>query len=421
MTEKIIPLSGYKRTLVASPDKSITHRAVMLNAAARGSATVTNALMGDDCRSTIACMQKLGAKITVEGDVVHIEGAEHFCSADLDVGNSGTTIRLLSGLLCARKGTYTLTGDESIRRRPMKRIIEPLTAMGAHIFGEGNTAPLLIGGRSLHAINYTMPIASAQVKSAIVLAALGADGETCVTEPLASRDHTERMLTAMGANIRCEGNNIFVARSALSATDVSVPGDISSAAYPLVLAAVLGGEVTVRRVGVNPTRTGILDVFKAAGVDYRLTECGSEGGEPIADITVVGGGSIKPFGIDGGMIPSLIDEIPVLAVLAAFADGECVISGAQELKVKESDRIATTVNMLLAFGADARETDDGMMIRGRGGLKGGCDLQTYGDHRIAMSAAVAAAASDRGAIIRGSECADISYPDFYRTVRQGDE
>ncbi|MCL2796671.1 MAG: 3-phosphoshikimate 1-carboxyvinyltransferase [Firmicutes bacterium] len=431
----IPPLKKFNRDIVAPPDKSITHRAILFSAFSEGNVKISNALLGEDCLSTIDCVRKLGAKVDIDGDTVTVTGTSNPQSADLYVGNSGTTLRLLAGLLARQTGkTFTLDGDASIRKRPMNRVIEPLTMMGAKISGVDGKAPLKIEGTQLHGIHYQSPVASAQVKSAILLAGLSADGETSVTEPVQSRDHTERMLRYFG--VSCQGDGpidhasvvngsvplttpvtAVVRSSVLTPRDVSVPGDISSAAFPLVLAAgIKGGRVTVRDVGVNPTRDGILRVFQQCGTQFRLFNLREEF-EPVADIELESA-PLKPFHITREFVPLLIDEIPVLAVLACMIEGESVITGAEELKVKESNRIDTVVDNLKKMGADIEARPDGMVIRGKGYLAGGAEIDPQGDHRIAMSMAVAGALSQNGALIKNAECADVSYPGFWELFRE---
>lgn len=413
---EIRPLKNYDRIITAPADKSITHRAVMFSALGYGSARVHNALLADDCMSTIACMRRLGANIEA-GEVIKINGGIKSGNvAGLFVGNSGTTMRLLTGALCGRDINVEIDGDLSIRRRPMKRIIDPLTEMGAHIESASRgTAPLRIEGAKLRGITYRMPVASAQVKSAVLLAGLTAEGETTVIENVISRDHTERMLRGMGANIRVDGSAVTVGTSILKCTDVYVPGDISGAAFALCLAAGMkGGHVTVQNVGVNPTRTGILDVLKSAGAAFEVKNL-REDIEPYADIELEYT-ALKPFELDGAIMPRLIDEVPVLAALAAFIEGRSVIRGAEELKVKESNRIDVVVDALKRMGADVTATADGMIINGRGRLQGGAEIDCVGDHRIAMAMAVAGALSEDGVKLIGHECASVSYPDFYKEV-----
>lgn len=416
---EVKPLKSFVKTLAPAPDKSVTHRAIMLNSVARGKSEITNALLGADCMSTIECMRAMGAKIEVDGSRVLVEGGEELKPAEMYVGNSGTTLRLLTGLLTGYPGKFVLDGDASIRKRPMKRVVEPLREMGAKItFSEGVRAPLSVTGARLKGISYNMPVASAQVKSAILLAGLNADGITTVHETIRSRNHTELMLKAMGAKIWIENHATAIMRGTLTAIDVDVPGDISSAAYPMVLASCLkGAHVTLKNVGVNPTRTGIITVMKECGAAVEESQV-RYAVEKIATLDVSYTGNMKPFNIGRELIPYLIDEIPVLAVLACFIDGESVITGAEELKVKESNRIDTTVGMLKAMGADITATDDGMIIRGGKGLKGGATIDPRGDHRIAMAAAVAAAMSERGADILEPGCVAVSYPDFFRILEE---
>ncbi len=416
MKVKVNKLNDYNVTLYVASDKSITHRAIMFNAFSNGRAKITNALLGEDCLATIDCVRKLGAKVDIKDGDVYVTGADKIKSADMYVGNSGTTIRLISGMLCGYDGEFTLCGDESLSARPMERVINPLKLMGANVQSNDNFAPLKIYGTKLNGISYELPIPSAQVKSAILLAGLNASGETTVIEKISSRNHTELMLKAMGALITVDGKRTTVKRSVLNATDVTVCGDISSASYPIVLAcAIKGSKATIKNVGINVTRAGILEVLRIAGVRYEVSSYHFECGEPVADLTVYGG-EVKPFSITEKMVPRLIDEIPVLAVLACVARGKTVISGAQELKVKESNRILTTVNMLKAFGADVTPTNDGMIINGGKTLHGGITIDPCGDHRIAMSGAVLGALADGGATILNAECANVSFPDFYKTV-----
>ena len=395
-------------------DKSITHRAVMFNAAADGKAKITRALGGEDCLSTVSCMKALGAKIEREGETITVEGSPEFKNNALcDCGNSGTTMRLLCGLIAGKGVRATLTGDASLSTRPMRRVAEPLALLGANVRTTDGTAPLTVEPAPLHGCIVETGVASAQVKSAILLAGLGASGETIVREPEKSRDHSERLLSAMGADIFVHQNAVRIRKSRLHCVDVDVPADISSAAYFLALGA-LKGEIVCPRVGVNPTRTGILTAFDRLGVIYTLQNERLVCGEPVADI-VVKKSAMRAITLSKEIMPALIDEIPVIALLCAFAEGESVISGAQELKVKESDRIATTAEMIAALGGDIRATDDGFVIRGKSKLQGG-KVRSYGDHRIAMTAAIGLAASENGGAIEGAECVNISFPDFYRRL-----
>lgn len=409
------PIKKFTRDIKCVPDKSITHRALMFNSAAMGKGEVKGMLLGEDCLSTLDCMRKLGAEIEIKGDCAHITGNPRFKSSDLYAGNSGTTMRLICGLLAAKNGEWIVSGDASLSNRPMNRVIAPLAQMGGVITSVGGKAPLKISGGRLRAIDYIMPVASAQVKSAIILAAMGAEGVTRITEKDCTRDHTEIMLKSMGADISAENNVIFVSGGRdLHGISVTVAGDISSAAFALVGGLITGGTVTVRNVGLNPTRTGILEVFDQIGVCYEISDVMLICGEKTGTITARGLGAGKPFKITGDMIPRLVDEIPVLCVLACYLNGCSVIEGAQELRVKESDRIALTLKMLRDFGGKAEETESGMAIYGVGKLTGGAEFNPCGDHRMAMSAAVAAAASRKGAVILNPECAAVSYPDFWR-------
>ncbi len=401
-------------------DKSISHRAVMFGALADADTHITGFLMGEDCLSTISCFEKMGVSIDVSEKEVVVHGVGlHGLKAPTELlytGNSGTTTRLLCGILAGQPFSSTLNGDASIQKRPMGRIIKPLREMGADISGkDGNLCPLDIHPAPLHGIRYDMPVASAQLKSAILLAGLFADGSTTVVEPAPSRDHTERMLRGLGAQVVSNGTEITLTPpKALHAVNVEVPGDISSAAYFLVAGLILpNSDILIRNVGVNPTRTGILDALEAMGANIeRLNERGTV--EPICDLRIRSS-HLHGTTISGDMIPRLIDEIPVLAVAAAFAEGETVIRDAQELKVKESNRIATMTTELSKTGADVQETDDGMMIRGGKPLHG-ADFVSYADHRVAMSMAVCALACEGNSSIDDSDCAAISYPTFFETL-----
>ena len=393
----VIKPSGKLRGEITVPgDKSISHRSVMLGSIAKGDTRISGFLTGEDCLSTIDCFKKLGIDIEVNGtDVtVHGKGLKGLSAPaeTLDVGNSGTTLRLMSGILSAQPFTTRLTGDSSIQKRPMGRVASPLGLMGAKITSENEkmTAPLTIEGQSLHGIDYTLPVASAQVKSALILAGLYADGETRITEPEATRDHTEIMLNYLGADIRKEGDTIVVRPAAeLTGRDITVPGDISSAAY-FIAAALISkdSEVLIKNVGVNPTRTGIITAFKAMGGNIELTNERTVCGEPVADI-LVRSSRLHGVVIKGAIIPKLIDEIPVIAAAACYASGETVIADAAELRVKESDRIKTMAAELGRMGATVIQTDDGMIILGGIPLHGAV-CESYNDHRVAMSVAVAA-------------------------------
>lgn len=418
----ISPLNSISGAFDLPGDKSITHRAIMLNAIAEGEAKVFNALMGEDCKSTIECMKKLGAKIDADGSTVNVVGAKKLKSGqDLYVGNSGTTMRLLTGLICGAGISAVIDGDASIQKRPMDRIITPLTMMGAKITAaEGGFPPLKIKSSDLTGIEYTMPMASAQVKSSILLAGINASTPTTIIETTKSRNHTELMLAAQSVNIKRRQNKITVSRSSLKSVNVYVPGDISSAAYLIVLATILKGSgIVLKNVGVNPTRTGILDIIKMCGGKITMLNRRHTGEEPIADMLIQSADIILPFVIQGDIIPRLVDENPILAVLACFADGVSVIKDAGELKVKESNRIVSTVKMLKKMGANIEETDDGMIIHGTGVLMGGTEIDAGLDHRLAMSAAIAGAVSLDGVTIKNAEIADVSYPGFYKIFERG--
>lgn len=403
-------------------DKSISHRAVMLGSLAKGTTRITGFLQGADCLSTISCFEKMGVSIENTGDtvLVHGRGMRGLEKPEgvLDCGNSGTTMRLISGILSAQDFDVTLTGDASIQKRPMKRIMDPLSRMGASIKSlPGNgCAPLYIQGRPLTGIHYASPVASAQVKSSVLLAGLYADGETAVTEPSLSRDHTERMLGLFGADIASEGTTarITPARE-LFAADIQVPGDISSAAYFIAAGLIVpGSQILIKNVGINPTRAGILEVCRKMGGDIRMLNRNEGRGEPTADLLVTHS-ILKGTVIEGDIIPTLIDELPVIAAMACFAEGETIIRDASELKVKESNRIAVMAQNLTAMGAQVQETDDGLRILGGRPLHGAV-IDSHDDHRIAMTFAVAALCSQGETKIQGRECVNISYPAFYKDL-----
>lgn len=418
---QIQPCGPLRGNITVPGDKSISHRAIMLGALANGTTHITGFLMGDDCLSTIDCFRKMGVQIEITDHEVIVEGVglHGLCEPEetLYTGNSGTTTRLLCGILAGQPFTATLNGDASIQKRPMGRIIKPLREMGASIEGKNdNYCPLTLYPSELHGIEYRLPVASAQLKSAILLAGLYAEGQTTVIEPAPSRDHTERMFRALGVEIETEGNVITLdPPEDLHAVDIAVPGDISSAAFFLVAGAIVpGSELTIRNVGVNQTRTGILDVLRDMGAD--ITESNfRDDAEPVCDLTVRYS-RLHGVEIGGSIIPRLIDELPVIAVAAAFAEGETVIRDAQELKVKESNRIAAMVTELSRAGVDVEETDDGMIIRG-GKTPCGASFQTYKDHRIAMSLAVLALAAQTASRINDPEVVSISYPDFFDTLK----
>ncbi len=409
--EKIQPREYFEGEFELPGDKSITHRAIMLNGGADGEATITNALMGEDCLSTCQCMRALGAKIDVEGTTLRVKGTPHFRRGTrLNCGNSGTTIRLLTGFVAGKGIDAELYGDDSLSARPMKRVAEPLGLLGADVRTTDGHAPVFVTPKVLQGADVRINVASAQVKSAVLLAGISAEGKTTVTEPVKSRDHTERMLAAMGAKIEVNGNSVSVERSELSAVDVCVPSDISSAAYFMALGA-LKGKTLCKNVGINPTRTGILTAFDRLGVRYSLLNRRISGGEETADI-LVGKSDMQGITLTAEVVPSMIDELPLVALLCAFADGESRIVGAKELRVKESDRIRTTAELITNLGGECEELPDGFIIRGKKKLIGG-DVDSYLDHRIAMTAAVGMIASEKGGYIKNPECCAISFPDFF--------
>ena len=396
-------------------DKSISHRAVMLGSLANGVTEISGFLKGADCLSTIDCFRKMGIDIDINGEnvTVHGNGLRGLKKPDemLYTGNSGTTTRLLCGILAGQNFDTSITGDASIQKRPMGRVVQPLSMMGAKI--ENEYCPLYITGTKLHGIDYKMPVASAQVKTAIILAGLYADGETVIHEIEKSRDHTELMLSAMGADLTVDNLDITVKpTNDLTAVNVDVPGDISSAAFFLVLGAIMpNSQITVTNVGINPTRTGIIDVLKDMGADITLENVHTSAGETVADITVRSS-SLKGTTVGGDIIPRLIDELPIIAVAAVFADGQTVIKDAQELKVKETNRIRAVVDEFNKCGIDITETDDGMIINGGKSIHG-ADFKTYGDHRMAMSLTVLAQLADSESTLDDSDCACVSYPTFF--------
>ena len=413
--------TNLKGTLTVPGDKSISHRAVMFGSLARGTTRISHFLEGADCLSTISCFRKMGIEIDRNKDEILVHGRGlHGLTAPteiLDVGNSGTTTRLISGILAGQTFISELDGDDSIRTRPMKRIMTPLASMGADITSrfDNGCAPLIIHGRPLHAAHYDSPVASAQVKSCVLLAGMYADGITSVTEPFLSRNHTEIMLNYFGAEITSEGTTASIRpEPVLEGRDIQVPGDISSAAY-FIAAGLLtpGSEILLKNVGINPTRAGIIKVCMDMGADITLLNESTEG-EPTADL-LIRTSSLKGTTIEGSIIPTLIDEIPMIAVMASFAEGTTIIRDAQELKVKESDRIAVMVDNLRRMGADIEGTDDGMIIHGGRPLHGAV-IDSHLDHRIAMSFAVAGTICDGTVEILNGECVNISYPEFYHDL-----
>ena len=423
---KLQKTTKLRGTVTVPGDKSISHRSVMFASLAEGTSEITNFLEGADCLSTIDCFRRLGISIRLQpgmGKVsVHGRGLHGLKAPDttLDTGNSGTTLRLLSGILSAQNFSVRLTGDASIQKRPMQRIMEPLSQMGAQIASEkeNGCAPLFIQGAPLRGIHYTTRTASAQVKSAILLAGLYADGITKVTEPCLSRNHSEIMLRLFGADVSTEGTTAAIRPGrTLTARKIHVPGDISSAAYFIAAASLVPhSEICIQNVGINPTRNGILQAAKAMGADITLENIRTDNGEASADL-IVRSAALHGTEIGGSLIPTLIDELPILAVMAAFADGTTVIRDAAELKVKESNRIDVMTENLRTMGCDIEATPDGMIIRGGRPLHGAV-IDSHADHRIAMSFAVAALMADGETCLPGSECVSISYPGFFADLHR---
>ncbi len=421
MSELAVTPTPLRGRLRPPPDKSISHRAALLGAVASGTTRARRWLPSADTFSTLQCLAALGVDAELRGDTLTVRGRgiRGFRPPVrvLGVGNSGTTIRLLCGLLAQHPFEATLDGDASIRRRPMDRVIRPLREMGAQVTArEDRFAPLRVRGGDLRPIRYLLPVASAQVKSAILLAGLAAEGTTTVVEPQPARDHTERLLRAMGVPVNQDGLEISVDGPAQpQGLALTVPGDLSSAAFFLVAAASQpGAELVVEDVGLNPTRTGVLEVLRAMGASLEVTDLREEGGEPVGTV-VVRGGKLRGVEVRGRLIPRLIDEIPALAVAAAVAEGETVIRDAAELRVKESDRIAALVFNLRAVGVEAEELPDGLIVRG-GRIRGGV-VDSFGDHRIAMAFAVAGLLSEEGITVTDTDCIATSFPGFEEALR----
>ena len=428
MERTIAPASRLRGTITVPGDKSISHRAAILNALSNGEATGNNFLTGEDCLSTLRVLEALGVRTDVDTSddtsIVHVIGAGLHGLREpadvLDCGNSGTTMRLMCGVLAGQPFHSILTGDASLRTRPMARVTAPLRDMGTRIDGraDGSLAPLSVRGGGLHGIRYRLPVASAQTKSAILLAGLFAEGETVVEEPLASRDHTERMLAAMGARIEREGPAVRLTPGvALQPLSLRVPNDISAAAFWMVAAAVHpDAELRLPGVGVNPTRSGIIEALREMGADIAVEEERVVGGEPVGDI-VVRSSELRGITVEGDTIPRLIDEVPALAVAAACATGRTEIRDARELRLKESDRIAAVASQLSRLGVRVEELDDGIIIEGGGGINGG-DVASFGDHRLAMALAIAGLVSAKSVRLSDSAAVGISYPMFWEHLQQ---
>ncbi|RBW70272.1 3-phosphoshikimate 1-carboxyvinyltransferase [Bacillus taeanensis] len=423
LTRMLSPLQKpLKGELKVPGDKSISHRAVMFGAIAEGTTTVSGFLEGQDCLSTIACFKKLGITIERKNDEVKIEGKGFNGLQEpteiLDVGNSGTTTRLMMGILASSPFHSVVIGDESIARRPMDRVTNPLREMGAHIDGRenGRLTPISVRGGKTHAIDYISPVASAQVKSSILLAGLQSEGTTSVTEPHISRDHTERMLESFGVSLTREGTKVSLeGGQSLKGTHIQVPADISSAAFFLAAAAITpGSDVLLKDVGINPTRTGIIDVLLEMGADLSVENERSFNQEPVADLRIKHS-NLKGIEIGGEIIPRLIDEIPIIALLATQAEGKMVIKDAEELKVKETNRIDAVVEQLQKIGASIEGTDDGMVIHGKSTLHG-AEVDSLGDHRIGMTLAVASCIANGEIRLKREEAIAVSYPSFFEDL-----
>lgn len=418
------PATSLKGELAVPGDKSISHRSIMLGAIANGITTVRGFLRGEDNMSTMHAFRAMGVNIDDDGETISIHGRGLHGLQEpgdvLDCGNSGTTIRLITGLLSGQSFFSVVTGDQYLRKRPMKRVVEPLTRMGARILGrnQGSLAPLAINGGALTGIEYNSPVSSAQIKSSIMLAGLYAEGETTVHEPSLSRDHSERMFSQFGASLALSEDGVTVRGGyELKAQEISVPGDISSAAFFIVAALITpGSELLIRNVGVNPTRTGVIDILKEMGGDIELLDQRQLSGEPVADI-LVRTSRLKGIKISGSVVPRAIDEFPAVCVAAACAEGVTSIRDARELRVKETDRITAMAGNLRTLGVTVSETEDGMDITGVERLAGG-DVESFGDHRIAMSLSVAALVASGGITIRDIDCVATSFPNFFQLLEK---
>jgi 3-phosphoshikimate 1-carboxyvinyltransferase len=416
---------SFRGTFSPTPDKSISHRSVIFSSISRGKSIIKNFLRAEDPLSTINALRALGVEIDDSGEDIIVNGNGIYGLKEpfdvIDCGNSGTTIRMLSGVLSGNPFFSVLTGDESLRTRPMGRIINPLRQMGAEIIArvENRFPPIAINGKKLKPIKYTSPVASAQVKSTILLAGLYADGETEIIEPAKSRDHTERMLPSFGAEIKVDGLHVkIIGGTELRGTEVYVPGDFSSASFFIVAALLIkDSDLTIEGVGINPTRTGLISALKEMGADIEIYNIKNLSGEPIADIHCKGGADMKAINITKEKIPALIDEFPIFCIAATQAEGTTKINGAEELRVKESDRIRSMTTELRKMGAEIEEFDDGLSIKGKTRLKGAV-IESYRDHRIAMSLSIAALIADGTSTINGVASVKISFPGFFEILRR---
>lgn len=424
MKVEIKKAKRFKGEIYPPPDKSISHRAALLLSMSEGTAAVTNFLEAEDTLATLECLEKIGVQIERKNETLLItgKGKDPFLESDdvLDAKNSATTMRLISGILAAQPFLSVVTGDKYLRKRPMKRIIEPLTSMGATIFSrKGGFAPLAIYGRKLNGIYFESKLASAQVKSSILLAGIFAKGTTTVVEPVKSRDHTERMLKYLEYPVKFEDKTVSVeGGGVIRAKNIEVPGDLSSAAFFIVAAsAIPEAELIVKRVGLNDTRTGVIEILEMMGASLEYKDVDTASAEPVGTVEVRGRSTLDAFDIGPEIIPSLVDEIPVLAVLATQAKGTSVIRGATELRFKESDRLKATALNLIKLGAEVREFSDGMEIKGPSKLQGAL-VESYGDHRIAMAMAVAGLFAEGTTIINDSECVSVSFPSFFNDLNR---
>jgi len=429
MSLPIFPTKTIRGRISVPGDKSISHRALMLGAIAEGETVICGLAPGEDVRSTIHCLRQLGVSIREKDNEIYLKGYGRAglqkSEKILDAGNSGTTMRLLSGILATQPFQTTITGDASLRRRPMRRIIEPLRQMGAKIESQNNgRAPLIIDGGKLHGIHYQLPIASAQVKSCVLFAGLNAEGETVVEETIPTRDHSERLLRKMGATISVDSNQhsvfskrIHICASELHGSEIDVPGDFSSAAFFIAAALLLPKSVLIiENVGINPTRTAFLGVVSEMGATIEMVNVRNESYEPVADL-VIRQQHLQGVKVFGNRIPVLIDEIPILAIMATQAEGETQIREARELRVKESDRLTALTHNLRAMGAIVEELPDGLVINGPTKLRG-AEVNSFGDHRITMAFAIAGLLADSPTIIHDAECVDISFPVFFELLKE---
>lgn len=416
-------LETFKREIEIPGDKSISHRALMISSISKGKVEITNFLCSHDVISTVNCLRNLGVKIEIDGDKVLVYGNGLYSlkqyNGILDAGNSGTTMRLLSGILCGNKFKSVIDGDSSLRKRPMDRIIKPLSLMGANIYAdrEKKFSPIYIEGKDLKSIEYKMEVDSAQVKSSILFAGLYSDSTTKIFENVKTRDHTERMLKYFDCNIKFGNEEISIERSELCSKDIFVPGDISSASFFMVLfACIKNSEVIIKNVGINSSRTGIIDVLEKMGVEVEFLNMRENNFEPICDIKVYGAKKLTPISISGQIIPRLIDEIPIICVLCSFAEGDSYIRDIDELKYKESNRIKVIVNEFKKLGIDIEEIENGIKISGGKKIKG-CKVNSYKDHRIAMSLTILSYISGENITIEDEECVYVSFPKFYEKLK----